>query len=120
MFVIVLIVGFCLSLRRLARAVPWIVGFLVGGAIASLGTLSGGSDNPARQFGPAVNSGQTRFLWVYLLAPVLAAVLAAAARRAIHPARQVMTHRLSGPAARPHGQAQPGPRSSQDGSDAGQ
>jgi glycerol uptake facilitator-like aquaporin len=120
MFVIVLIIGLCLSVARLAGAVPWIVGLLVGGAIAGLGTFSGGSDNPARQFGPALNSGQTRFLWVYLLAPLLAAALAAAARRAIHPARQVMTHHLSGPEARPHGQAQPGPRSSQDGSDAGQ
>jgi glycerol uptake facilitator-like aquaporin len=119
MFVIVLIIGLCLSVARLAGAVPWIVGLLVGGAIAGLGTFSGGSDNPARQFGPALNSGETRFLWVYLLAPVLAAVLAAAARRAIHPARQVMTHRLCGPAARPHGQAQPRHRSSQDGSDAG-
>jgi hypothetical protein len=91
----------------------------IGGGIALLGTASGGSENPARQFGPAIASGQTRFLWAYLLAPVLAAVLAAAARRAIHPARQVMTHRLCGPGARPHGQAQPGHRSSQDGSEAG-
>jgi glycerol uptake facilitator-like aquaporin len=119
MFVIVLIIGLCLSVPRLAGAVPAIVGLLIGGAIALLGTASGGSENPARQFGPALASGQTRFLWAYLLAPVLAAVLAAAARQAIHPARQVMTHRLSGPAARPHGQAQPGPRSSRDGPDAG-
>ena len=61
MFVIVLIIGLCLSVARLAGAVPWIVGLLVGGAIAGLGTFSGGSDNPARQFGPALNSGQTRF-----------------------------------------------------------
>jgi glycerol uptake facilitator-like aquaporin len=119
MFVIVLIIGFCLSVRRLAGAVPWIVGILVGGAIALLGTLSGGSDNPARQFGPALASGQTRFLWIYLLAPMLAAALAAAARRAIHPARQVTTHRLCGPAAGPAGPAQPADGSSQDGSGAG-
>ncbi len=119
MFVIVLIIGLCLSVAQLAGAVPWIVGLLVGGAIAGLGTFSGGSDNPARQFGPALNSGETRFLWVYLLAPVLAAVLAAAARRAIHPSRPVMTHQLCGPAARPHGRAQPGHRPSQDGSGAG-
>jgi glycerol uptake facilitator-like aquaporin len=99
MFVIVLIIGACLSMRRLAGAVPWVVGLLVGGAIALLGTVSGGSDNPARQFGPAVASGQARFLWAYLLAPMLAATLAAAARRAISPARPVMTHRLSGPRA---------------------
>ncbi len=115
MFLIVLIIGICLCGRRLARAVPWIVGLLVGGAIAGLGTFSGGCDNPARQFGPALNSGETRFLWVYLLAPMLAAALAAAARRAIQPARQVTTHRLCGPEARPHSQAQAGHRSSQDG-----
>jgi glycerol uptake facilitator-like aquaporin len=106
MFLIVLFIGLCLSVARLAGAVPWIVGLLVGGAIAGLGTFSGGSDNPARQLGPALNSGETRFLWVYLLAPMLAAALAAAARRAIHPARQVTTHRLCGPTAVPHGQAQ--------------
>jgi glycerol uptake facilitator-like aquaporin len=99
MFVIVLTIGLCLSVPRLAGAVPWLVGLFIGGAIALLGTASGGSENPARQLGPALASGQTRFLWAYLLAPMLAAVLAAAARRAIHPARRVMTHRLSGPAA---------------------
>jgi glycerol uptake facilitator-like aquaporin len=103
MFVIVLVIGVCLSVPRLAGAVPWIVGLFIGGAIALLGTASGGSENPARQLGPAIASGQTRFLWAYLLAPMLAAVLAAAARRAIHPARRVMTHRLGGPAARSHG-----------------
>jgi glycerol uptake facilitator-like aquaporin len=68
MFVIVLVIGLCLSMPRLAGAVPWIVGLFVGGAIALLGTASGGSENPARQFGPAIASGQTRFLWAYLLA----------------------------------------------------
>jgi glycerol uptake facilitator-like aquaporin len=116
MFVIVLIIGLCLSVPRLAGAVPWIAGLFIGDAIALLGTASGGSENPVRQFGPAIASGQTRFLWAYLLAPMLTAMLAAAARRVIHPARQVLTHRLCGPAAGPHGQAQPGHRSSQNGS----
>jgi glycerol uptake facilitator-like aquaporin len=119
MFVIVLTIGLCLSAPRPAGAVPWLVGLFIGGAIALLGTASGGSENPARQLGLAIASGQTRFLWAYLLAPMLAAVLAAAARRAIHPTRRVMTHQLSGPAAKPPGQAQPGHRSSQDGSHAG-
>lgn len=110
MFVIVLTIGLCLSVPRLAGAVPWIVGLFIGGAIALLGTTSGGSENPARQFGPAIASGQTRFLWAYLVAPMLTAVLAAAARRAIHPARQVMTHWLCGITAEPHDQAQPGHR----------
>ena len=72
MFVIVLIIGLFLSVPRLAGAVPWMVGLLIGG-----------SENPAREFGPAIASGQTRYLWAYLVAPVVAAVLAAAARQAI-------------------------------------
>jgi hypothetical protein len=49
-----------------------------------------------------------------------AAALGAAARRAIRPGRPVTTHRLGGSAAGHTGQAQPGHRSSQHGSDAGQ
>jgi hypothetical protein len=59
MFVIVLIIGLCLSVPRLAGAVPWIAGLFIGGAIALLGTTSGGSENPARQFGPAIRPGTT-------------------------------------------------------------
>src|SRR6266705_5057570 len=54
MAVIVLIVGICLADDRVARFVPWVVGILFGMAIAVLGTSTGGSLNPARQFGPAV------------------------------------------------------------------
>lgn len=58
--------------------------------IASLGLRSGGSANPARQFGPALLSGNTTRLWIYLLAPVIGAfigggiwhTLASPARRA--------------------------------------
>jgi glycerol uptake facilitator-like aquaporin len=102
LFGVVTIVRWVIGPSAVARAVPHIhlQLLIIGGAIALLGTASGGSENPARQLGPAIASGQTRFLWAYLLAPMLAAVLAAAARRAIQPARQVMTHRLGGPAAR--------------------
>jgi len=81
---------------RMARLVPWIVGVLIGMAIAILGTSTGGSVNPARQFGPAVISGETRFLWVYLLAPMVGAVIAAWLRQTIQHRRAVLTHRLCG------------------------
>ena len=96
MAVIVFLVGTCLAVPRLAPFVPWVVGVLIGTAIALLGTSTGGSVNPARQFGPAAVSGQTHFLSVYLLAPMLGAVIAAWLRQAIQHRRAVLTHRLCG------------------------
>ncbi|MFI8817708.1 MULTISPECIES: aquaporin [unclassified Streptomyces] len=59
-----------------ARAVvPYITAQLI---IATFGPLSGGSADPARQFGPALLAQDTTHLWIYLLAPVLGAVLGAA------------------------------------------
>jgi glycerol uptake facilitator-like aquaporin len=93
---IVLLVGVCLAAPRLAPLVPWIVGVAIGTAIATLGTSTGGSVNPARQFGPAALSGQTRFLWVYLLAPMVGAMLATWFRETVQRHRSVLTHRLCG------------------------
>ncbi|MGA5699054.1 aquaporin [Peterkaempfera bronchialis] len=69
---------------------------LIGAAIVLLGTTTGGSVNPARQFGPAVVSGRVGFLWVYLVAPMLGAVLAATVRDRVARCRAVLTHRLCG------------------------
>jgi glycerol uptake facilitator-like aquaporin len=96
MAVIVFLIGICLAVPRLAPFVPWVVGVLTAIAIALLGTSTGGSLNPARQFGPAAVSGQTHFLWVYLLAPMLGAVVAAWLRQTIQHRRPVLTHRLCG------------------------
>ena len=93
---IVLLVGVCLAAPRLAPFVPWIVGVAIGTAIATLGTSTGGSVNPARQFGPAILSGQTRFLWAYLLAPMVGAMVATWLRQSIQRHRYVLTHRLCG------------------------
>ena len=93
---IVLLVGVCLAAPRLAPFVPWIVGVAIGAAIATLGTSTGGSVNPARQFGPAALSGQTRFLWVYLVAPMVGAMLATWVRETVQRHRSVLTHRLCG------------------------
>jgi glycerol uptake facilitator-like aquaporin len=76
MAVIVLLIGICLRTPRVVPLMPYIVGGVIGLAIVLLGTSTGGSVNPARQFGPAVISGQTRFLWVYLIAPTAGAMLA--------------------------------------------
>jgi glycerol uptake facilitator-like aquaporin len=96
MTVIILIVGLVLAVPSIASSLtPYVVGLLVGGTIAALGTITGGSANPARQFGPAVLSGQTHLLWAYLLAPFVGSLLAPAIRCLFQDAR-VLTHALSG------------------------
>lgn len=94
--VIIFAVGYFLSIPRLAPLVPWLVGILIGLGTGTLGTQSGGSFNPARQFGPAVVSGHTDRLWVFLVAPMLGAEVAARLLRAFHKRSQVLTHRLCG------------------------
>ena len=96
MGVIVLTVGYFLSVRRLAPFVPWLVGILVGLGIATLGTQTGGSLSPARQLGPAVVSGHTDKLWVFLLAPMVGAEVAARLLKTFLKRCQVLTHRLCG------------------------
>ena len=96
MATIVALVGAFLSVPRLAPRVPWLVGGLIGAAIAGLGTVTGGSVNPARQFGPAVFAGQFGFLATYLLAPLAGAVLAAWLLPRFRPCT-LLTHRLCGP-----------------------
>jgi glycerol uptake facilitator-like aquaporin len=96
MGVILYLIGLFLTTPRLARLIPWLVGFLIGAGIASLGTTTGASLDPARQFGPAVISGQLDFLWIYLLAPMVGAAVAAAVFNLAHRGRTVLTHRLCG------------------------
>jgi glycerol uptake facilitator-like aquaporin len=96
MGVIVFAVGYFLSVPRLAPFVPWLVGALIGLGIAMLGTQTGGSLNPARQFGPAVVSGHTDKLWVFLVAPMVGAEMATRLLKAVQHRRQVLTHRLCG------------------------
>jgi glycerol uptake facilitator-like aquaporin len=98
MAAIIVPVGLCLASPRLARAVPFVVGLMVGLAIVSLGTLTGGSDNPARQFGPAIMSGSTHDLWIFMLAPLVGALIAPLIHRALR-CNPLTTHALCGPAA---------------------
>ncbi|MFD5510689.1 MIP/aquaporin family protein [Streptomyces sp. NPDC059761] len=78
MAVIMLIVA-CFGTRPpLLRHLPPVIGACVAAVIIFLGPLSGGGGNPARQLGPALVSGTTGLLWVYLLAPVAGSLLAGA------------------------------------------
>lgn len=55
-------------------------GVAVGGTVALSalfgGLVSGASMNPARSLGPAIASWRFTHQWIYLVAPVLGAVLA--------------------------------------------
>jgi glycerol uptake facilitator protein/aquaporin Z len=96
MAIIVFIVGSCLSVHKLTTFVPWMVGVLVGLGIAVLGTASGGSLNPARQFGPALLAGKLQFLWAYIFAPMVGAAVAAWLYSLLQRRKRVLTHRLCG------------------------
>lgn len=76
---VVLMVGFFLARPSISRWLPYAVGAATALIITALGGLSGGSANPARQLGPALLSGGTQLLWVYLAAPLIGASLGAAA-----------------------------------------
>jgi MIP family channel proteins len=67
---------------RVDRALaPLAIGAALGLAVIIMGSLTGGSLNPARAFGPDLVSGEWdgagKFLLVYVLAPVLGALVAA-------------------------------------------
>ena len=57
-----------------------ISGLVLGAVIAVTfifaGRLTGASGNPARSFGPAAVSGNLKTIWIYLLGPLLGAVIA--------------------------------------------
>ena len=55
-------------------------GLAIGGVVALeamfAGPVCGASMNPARSLAPAIVSGHTEHLWVYIIAPVTGAALA--------------------------------------------
>ena len=70
-----------------ARVIGEQAGIAVGATITLLslfaGPLTGASMNPARSIGPALVSGETYLLAVYIIAPIVGALAGAFAYRAI-------------------------------------
>ncbi|MGK5632497.1 aquaporin, partial [Streptomyces sp. URMC 123] len=82
----ILVIVAALMLRpRLTKFVPATVGLCIGLVMIFLGSWSGGVQNPARQFGPALLSGNFDLLWVYLTAPVVGVALSALLAVALRP-----------------------------------
>ncbi|MFF5301802.1 MIP/aquaporin family protein [Streptomyces sp. NPDC013161] len=92
MFVIVAVAGIAVSSRRLGPFTPWAVGTMIAVQIIAFGTLSGGIANPAREFGPALLSGNPSLLPVYLLAPPLGALGATLVINRVHAREQRGRH----------------------------
>jgi aquaporin NIP len=64
--------------RAVGQAAAIAIGAAVGMDVLLGGSISGGSMNPARSFGPAVASWDLSNLWIYLIAPPLGALAGAA------------------------------------------
>lgn len=70
------------------KAMKEFAGIAIGGTVGLMamfaGPISGASMNPARSFGPAIVSGATQHLWLYIVATVLGATTASLAYKRIH------------------------------------
>lgn len=68
---------------RLADVAPLTIGALLTALIALTTNVTGGSLNPARQFGPWLMSGGDALLWPYVVGPLIAAVVVGATAAAV-------------------------------------
>jgi len=78
-FLMLVIMAVATDTRSVGEAAAIAIGGTVGLDAMFGGPVSGASMNPARSLGPALVSGETRALWVYLTAPLVGAALGAIA-----------------------------------------
>lgn len=62
--------------RKLLKYAPFLIGFTVFLEAWLAGPICGASMNPARTFGPAIVSNNTKFLYLYFLAPIFGMIVA--------------------------------------------
>ena len=60
------------------------VGFTLGFNVIFGGSISGGSLNPARSFGPALIAGNFDYNWLYWIAPIIGGIIAAGVYKGLH------------------------------------
>jgi aquaporin NIP len=77
-----------MSLSTAKGEIQALGGFIAGGVIALdilfAGPITGASMNPARSLGPAIVAWKLDYLWLYLVAPPVGAILAVVIWRVIH------------------------------------
>jgi glycerol uptake facilitator protein len=77
------IMGIAVDKRAPAGWAGAVIGLIVAGVIITLGPISGQGINPARSLGPILvnaitgDSGGLKDLWLYIVAPIIGAILAA-------------------------------------------
>ena len=69
--ILILVILIATSNERLKRLAPFLIGLTIFLEIWLAGPICGASMNPARSFGPAVVSGNSSFLWLYFVAPIV-------------------------------------------------
>ena len=87
-FLMFVIMAVATDTRAVGEAAAIAIGGTVGLDALFGGPISGASMNPARSIGPAVVSGDLHALWLYILAPILGAVLGALTYQLIRGDRQ--------------------------------
>ena len=75
---------------------PLVIGATLGMCVMVMGPLTGAGFNPARWFGPAIIGGEWDDFWVFVLGPVIGAILAYMVYSAV-----VLRPELRDPGARP-------------------
>jgi MIP family channel proteins len=76
-FLVLVIMAVATDTRAIGEAAAIAVGATVGLDAMFGGPISGASMNPARSVGPGLVSGDLHAIWVYLLAPLIGASIAA-------------------------------------------
>lgn len=93
-FCLVLTIFLMVSSPRTARFTPPALGVVLGTLIALTAPYTGASLNPARTLGPDIVTATFPSLWVYIVGPLLGALLAVAAFDVVARGRRTLTAKL--------------------------
>ena len=65
------------------------IGFTLGLNVMFGGSITGGSLNPARSFGPALVTGNFNYHWLYWIAPIVGGLISAGVYKVLHKAEDL-------------------------------
>jgi len=81
---VAVIFGVAVDKRSVAASHPGLpIGLTITAVILSVGPITGAALNPARWFGPALVSGDWTNAWIYIVAPVIGALVAGLAYQTV-------------------------------------